>query len=162
MPDYSRLPSDFFTIDPEKLDEQWFRFARDYYEHACLLADAREEYERMKSRREVIAAELDRDIRQQPDTYGVAKITEAVIEKTVLLQKRFRKADEDVIIAKHNVDIMQAAIEAMDGKKKGLENAVRLRLAAYSAEPRVDGDAGDKMRETELRDLRRMGQKRTM
>lgn len=150
--------SDFFEIDPEKLDEQWFRFAREYFDLACQLADARADYERAKARRDVVVAELDRDIRADPDTFGVAKITEPVVEKTVLLQKKYHQADKDVIITKHSVDIMHAAVEAMDAKKKGLENAVQLRLAGYYAEPHVRGDAARSMADAKID--RAMGRRR--
>ena len=146
----TKVSGDFFEIDPEKLDEQWFRFARDYFDHACNLANAREEFERAKARRDVIEAELDREIRLKPENFGVAKITETQVERTIRLQKRYDKANEEVIIAKHTLDLHQATVDAMDVKKKGLEMIVQLRLSTYYAEPYVRGQAAHQMADAKI------------
>lgn len=154
----SRPEYDFFEVDPEQLDEQWFVFPREYAQHAYALADARQEFERAKAKRDVIEAEIDKEIRLEPEKFGISKITETIVAKTVQLHKRFRKAEEEVIIAKHSLDIHQATVDAMDVKKKGLEVVVQLRLASYYAEPKARGEAREEMREAELKQLRRVGQ----
>lgn len=154
-----RPDGDYFEIKPDQLLEQWSTFARDYYHNACSLADARMEYERAKRHLAVVEAELDRDIRHAPEEFGVTKITEPVVEKTILLQKRYRKAGEELIIAKHEMDIKQAYMDAMDAMKKGLESMVYLNQSAFHAEPKARGVAGDALREQELKNLRRLGQR---
>lgn len=151
--------SEYFVIDADRLFEQWSVFARDYYNKACELADARAEYERVKRQRDVVEAELDKDIRLNPDQYGVTKITEPVVERTILLQKRHMLAFEEVIRAKHSMDIHQAYMDAMDAMKKGLESTAYLQQSAFYAQPVAKGEAAQQhIKEAELRNLRRLGQ----
>lgn len=156
----SKADSDYFMIEPDRILEQWSTFARDYYQRACELADARAEYDRARRRLDVVEAELDRDIRHDPETYGVTKITEPVVEKTVLLQKRYRQASEEVVVAKHEMDIRQAFIDALDAMKKGLECTAYINQSAFHAEPKVRGQVGDALREKELARQRRLGQRK--
>lgn len=131
----------FFIIDQDRLIEQWSTFARDYYRRACQLADAKAEHERMKRVRDIVAAELDKDIRLHPEDYGLESTTEKAIEKTILLQQRYRHADEEVIKSKHSMDIHQAFVDAMDAMRKGLESYTYLWQSTYFAEPKVRGEA---------------------
>lgn len=132
---------DFFVIDPDRLLEQWSTFARNYYKRACELAEARAEWERMKRVRDVVEAELDKEIRLNPEEYGISIVREKSVERTILLDKKYRQADEEVIKAKHSLDIHQAFVDAMDAMKKGLESTAYLQQASYHAEPQAKGNA---------------------
>lgn len=149
------MKSNLFAIDPERLDEEWVKFANEYYNRACQLADARMDYEILKSKRDLIVAELDRDIRTNPDSFGINKVTETVIENTILLQEKYKKVNEEVIKTKHDVDNLDAAIEAMNCKKSGLENMVKLRLANYYSDPIVKNE---KVSEEKIKEIRKQGQ----
>ncbi len=140
---------DIFDLDKDALDEEWIAQPRLYHEHAEKLADARTEWERNKSNLEVVEAELDKDIRLNPSKYELEKITEPVVEKTIALQSRHQKAKRATTDAKHKVDLIQAVVDALDHRKKALENLVQLRLANYFSEPRVKGEAGRAMKEAE-------------
>lgn len=146
MPD-----EDFFIIDPDHLVERWSTFSRDYYRKACALADSRAEHERMKRQRDVIKAELDRDIRHNPEDYGLGqKTTEKAVENAVLIQRKCQQAEEDVIKAKHFMDIHQAFVDAMDAMKKGLEAYSYLWQASFFAEPKARGGSYSKMTDTKI------------
>src|SRR4051812_8934052 len=116
-------PDSFFEIDLYNLDLECQKQPKIFYEHAITLADARQDYERAKSQRDVIEAELDRDMRLNPETYDLAKITEPALAKAILLEGRYQKANELVIISKHSMDIAQAAVDALDHKKYAIQKA---------------------------------------
>lgn len=130
-----REESDLFDIDPNALDDEWIHQSRYYLEAATSLADARYRHEKAKSSLELVVAELDRDVRLHPDKYGVSKITEGTVEKTIILQKPYQKATTEVITAKHTMDIWAAKVHALEHKKSALENMVKLRLNEYYSEP---------------------------
>lgn len=148
---------EFFRIDQNRLDEEWTNQAPTYYEYSVKLADAREEHERCKARRDIVEAELDRAIRQRPEEFGVEKVTEGVVGKTIILQKKYQQAHDNVIRAKHDLDIVQAAVDALEHKKKGLESMVYLQSQGYYAEPKGPRVVREKVEELEKRNIRSKG-----
>lgn len=132
---------DFFELDPNRLDEEWVEHVRLYHEHALKLADARQEYERTKAERELVAAELDREVRSNAVKLGI-KVTEAVVANAVTEHENYRQVVGKVIRAKHDVDVAEVAVSTLEHRKKALENLVQLRLSDYYSEPRIKESPG--------------------
>lgn len=127
---------EFFEIDPNRLDEEWVEQVSHYHTWAMKLADAKMEYERAKSQEEMVTAEIDQRIRLHPDQFGMEKrTTEDGIKKTIVLQKSYQRAREEVIKAKHTMDQVQGAVNTLDNRKYALQDLVKLRLSDYFAEP---------------------------
>lgn len=126
---------DIFKIDKHMLDEELVRQPKLYGEYAMKLADAREVYERAKARFDVVEAEVDKDVRNNPEDYDIQKVTEEVVKKTVTLSKRVRKAKEEVIKTKHDVDVLYAIVSALDHRKSSLEQLCYLHSRDYYAAP---------------------------
>lgn len=141
MPD-----KDLFHLDPDRLDEEWVAQPSLYHEHALVLAEAREHYERAKAERDLVAAELDREVRSDPARFGLDKVTEAAVQTAVATQKRLAQATNAVITARFETDKAQAVVDALEHRKKALENLVQLRLSDYFAEPRPPKGMRDKVR----------------
>ena len=155
-----RPNKDFFSLDKYKLDEEWEEQPRLYFQHALMLADARYKWELAKSNRAVVAAEIDVDIRRDPSKYGMKTASpKEAVENIVLLQKQYREADSNVIKAKHEVDIIQAAVEALEHRKKALEKEVDLFLSNYWSEPRGSKSARQYGEDLEKKDVRSRGKK---
>ena len=129
-----------FDIDAERLDQEWLEQSRLYHQAALRLADARRDHEQAKADRDVTCAELDRSVRSQPGKYGLEKVTEGAVANLILLQPEHKRATQKVIEAKHTADVFQADVDALDHRKRALENLVQLRLANYFSEPRVRGN----------------------
>lgn len=126
-----------FTPDLSRLDEEWVNQSKLYYQYAERLANARRDYDRIKRDEELAVAELEMDIRKNPEKYDLPKVTESCIEKAVVLSKKYQRVHEKVIEAKHDVDVLAAAVSALDHKKKALENLTQLFLANYFSTPRA-------------------------
>jgi hypothetical protein len=126
---------DFFNLDENRLDDEWKEQPKLYFRYAKRLANAKAEYEQKKAERDVVAAELDRDIRADPAAFEMPKITEGAVEKTILLQKRYQDITGQVLKARHTVDIVQAAVDALDHRKKALESLVHLFSMNYFSQP---------------------------
>lgn len=138
----------FFVIDPDRLDEEWVNHVRVYFEQASRLADLRAEADRAKANLEVVDAELDREIRLDPQRFGLDKVTEGAVEKTIILQKKHRLAVERSIQARHDQAIGEASVHGLDHKKRALEKLVELRLASYYG-PKLRDPEGPQGRMTE-------------
>ena len=136
-----------FDIDPDKLDEEWLRQSRLYRKRARRLAECRDELERAEAACDVVEAELDRDVRRDPQRFDVQKVTEGVVERTVLLQPRYQAAHERWLKAKFAVDIAYADVKSLDHKKNALEFLTILRNKDYYSAPRVPAWADESTRE---------------
>ncbi len=152
-----RVKPEFFHIDKHRLDEEWEDQASTFYEFSTKLADAREDHDRFKAKLDVIEAEFDKGIRQRPEEFGVEKITEKAVEKTIILQTKYRDARDDVIRSKHDVDICEAAVKALEHKKKGLESMVYLQSQGYNSEPTGPRLAKERVMDWEKKNVRNKG-----
>lgn len=138
-----------FDLDKHRLDEEWVNQPKLFFEYAHKLADARADLEQHKAMRDVVYANLDRDIRASPDKYDIAKITETVITSTIKLQTDYMEADRDYRAANHRVDIVEAYVKALDHRKKALENLVSLEARNYFSSPKAPEIARERMNELE-------------
>lgn len=127
---------DLFDLDKHRLDEEWTEQPRHYNKAAVALADKRADYERAMADRDVTEAELDRDIRIKFEKEGT-KVTEAVVKNAVTRHRDMIDAVQAVIRARHEMDVAQALVVALDHRKKSLESLVQLWLANYFASPRA-------------------------
>ncbi len=128
---------DFFTIDQNALDREWLRQPKLYHEYAVQLADARQKLEQQKTAVDVCRAEIDQRVRANPEEHCPnGKATESAIASVIETDPFYKKAVRLMQNARHAVDILVAAVETLDQRKKALENLVQLRLADYFSEPR--------------------------
>lgn len=127
-------------IDHDALDIEWLeqpelmmRYSR--HQARCAL-----DYDKAKERLEVVKAELDKQIRQHPEKYEIAKITETVILNTIITQPKYTATQGEMLDAKFEWDIARAAVNAINGRKDALENLVRLHGMQYFAGPKMPRD----------------------
>lgn len=128
------------TIDENSLDIEWIEQPKLMLKYGTTLSDGVRALEFAKEQLEVVRAELDKEIRQNPEKFEIQKITESVVQNTILLQEKYQEQNNKVIEAKHTVDMAKTAVRSMDGKKDALENLVRLHGQQYFAGPSVPRD----------------------
>lgn len=157
--------SELMDIDRNLLDKEWLDQPKHVYHYGILLADAWKALREAKAIADVkwaelkrLAARIDLEIRKNPKNYGLDKITETVVANAVLVNPKYiRKqeacfeADRNIITANHDVDILKAAVEALQDKKASLENNVRLYNLMWSAEPKARGDNKDMVDDMRMR-----------
>ena len=159
MTDNENTP-DIFDLDPNALDAAWLDQSKLYFRHAEQLADARESCERAKSRKDVAEDELERIeaevslavCRSKPTDHGLEKFTEDSIKalvvtdaKVILGQEKVYKATARIIELRHDCDVLESYVKALDHRKESLQDLVRLRLANYFSDPKLlDKDRRDK------------------
>lgn len=123
-----------FKIDRNHLDDEWERQSELALEYNEQLADAKLELEDAEQALSVKVADLKRAIRDDPDSYGIAKGTEDEIKATVPRIPSYQKALKNVNIAKHRVGMLAAACVAMEHKKRALTLFVELHGRGYFAD----------------------------
>lgn len=136
-------------IDLDRLDEEWVNQPASFYEYAIQLADAKLKHANAKSKLDVVTAELDILIRSDPNYYNLDKVTEKALEKVVMIQPSYQKAVKAINESKHTMDVLQAMVDALDHKKKALENLVHLHSMNYFSSPRSNKDTHETVGEME-------------
>jgi len=139
---------DDIRIDETALDVEWLEQATLMIKYAKHAAVMRQRLDLAKELLDLVRAELDKEIRSNPERFDIDKITETVVQNTIIQQDRFKKANENLINTKFETDIAQSAVRAMDARKDALENLVRLHGQQYFAGPKVPHNI------TELREQR--------
>lgn len=148
--------SSILEIDLLELDREWSRQPKLYHEYADQLSNARKRLNRAEAEMKVVKAEIDRDIRSKPESFGLAaKPTEVAIANTVILQKKHRRAVDEVIEAQHLVDMLFAMVNSLEQRKTALENEVKLLGQRYFADPRADEEGTRRMIEDRKNKVRR-------
>ena len=127
-----------FKINPNKLDQEWIRQPALIEKHLIDAADKRLALDEAKNRLAVIEANLDQAIRDDPIRYQLSKITEGAVAKAIILQDEYQAALKEQQTAKHDYDIAWAACTALDHKKKGLEDLVKLHGQQYFSTPQAE------------------------
>jgi altronate dehydratase len=123
-------------IDETALDVEWLDQANLMLKYARHSAEKRKELDEAKERLELVGAELNKEIRNNPTNYGIDKITEALVTAVISTQPEYVEATETLIQAKFESDVAYGAVKAVDARKDALENLVKLLGMQYFAGPK--------------------------
>jgi hypothetical protein len=127
-------------IDLGQLEIEWQRHPARYNRIATTLAEEQSKLARLESQREAIEAEIDSDVRQRPEHYGFAKTTEAAIAGAVAMHDKVIEAKKSVLRCRADIEMLKAAINTMEHRKRALENLVTLHGQNYFSVPRTKSD----------------------
>lgn len=94
-------------------------------------AEAQAKYDEAKSKLDIVAAELNLEIRKNPDKYGIDKLTETTINAIVITHPDHRIATKKVNEARYNLDMAKAAINGLEHKKRALTLLTELFVRDY-------------------------------
>lgn len=146
-------------INEFELDKEWVNQPRLFLKWAERLAGARKRVEEAKNELNVVRADLDFEIRSNPEKYDLPKVTETSIGATILKQQEYAIAEKALTQAKYEEGMLEAAVEALRQRKNALENLVELHVAGYFSNPRAPEGTKEEVDEMEKRELRRRGQR---
>ena len=124
-----------FQIDRFRLDDEWCGQPHLYHRYAVALVDAQREFDEAKNSSAVMRSEVELAIRKDPDRYALPKVTEGVIKAALDSSEELKEAEQVVIDARHKVGVLEAAVNALDHRKRALSDLVSLHLADYFAKP---------------------------
>ena len=148
------------SIDENRLEVECGNHALLYYQYATELAEARLACDTAKAELDVVSAELDAAIRDDPDAYDLPKLTEGSVKNCILLQGEYQTA----LGAYHGVlaavRMLEALVKALEHRRSALKNLVELRLANYYAEPSLPAELKDEFEETQTKEIRSRGRRR--
>lgn len=129
------------AIDQYNLDREWIDQSLKYAEWAESAVDASFEYDKAKEKFDLTRAEIEKEVRDDPGRFGLAKATEGAITNALLNDPRYQESSSMLLEAKRNWKIMEIAREAFEHRKKALEKLTDLYLSKYYAEPYISNAA---------------------
>jgi len=148
--------ADAIRIDQHALDVEWLRQAELYFEYASLLVDQRLDVDAKKSNIDIVKAESDKDIRNNPGRFGIVKVTEACVGSALNGHPNVIEAVKEHRDAKHDQGMLEAAVAALDHKKRALEKLVDLHHSSYFARPQARSEGSkEEVSEIEKKSARR-------
>lgn len=151
----------FFEIDEHNLDREWVKQPSLYFTWARKLADARQDLDEAKAKVDVTKAEVSRAIRDDPEDHGLEKVTEAAVTAAIPEHPDMIRAVKELSKARHKVDVYQAAVNALDHRKRALEKLVDLHGQNYFSTPRApDAESAEALEEAGKQHARRRGRRR--
>jgi len=124
-------------IDEKCLDVELLNQPEKVYKYSKLLAEAKQELELAKENLSLVKAEIDLDIRDNPDKYKLQKVTETAITNIILLEEEYKEAQARLNKAMYEVNVLQGAVYAINDRKSSLENLVKLHGQDYFAGPSI-------------------------
>lgn len=128
------------TIDPSQLDVECVRQADRFFVWAERASIARAEVDRSKLRMDVTLAKLEIECRQKPEDFGLTKATEAGVKAAVMVDDRYEEVRNAHIRAREESGLLDAAVDAMEHKKRMIESLITLHGQQYFAGPSVPRD----------------------
>jgi hypothetical protein len=131
-----------FALDVNRLDEEFALQAKRMKRYGDRLADAKLRRNTAKVNLKLTKAEVEMELRRNPKSIKLDKITDKVIEACVQLDMRTRKAEEELLQAEHTVDTLDSSVEALRHKKSSIEGEMQLWSMSYFGTPKVKGNAG--------------------
>jgi len=142
-------------IDELNLDKECIRLPSDYLKYAHLSSDAKRDVETLRAEMDVVEADLAREVRANPTDFGIEKETEKAIAAAVLSLPKYQKALRALNAAKHQADLAQAVVWALEHKKRSLTLLVELHGMGYFSSPKITERGRDAVNEMTKRKTRR-------
>lgn len=136
-PEWKKDSNQVVLIDEDHLDKECIAMPAAYLSYAKLQADLNHEVAELKASLAVVEADVGRKIRQNPDVYGIEKITEASVSEALAIHKDCRVARSKYRKAQYDHELAQAVVNALEHKKRSLTLLVELHGLGYFASPRL-------------------------
>ena len=130
------IQAEHFTVDEHRLVEEWVEHPSRVFYYASLAADIQMNLEEARRFDEVLRADLSLTVRKNPESFGLQKTTEGMIEAVIQSDERVQSSAKKIIKLKNELDLAKAAVLALESKKKALESIVQLHMTSYFANPK--------------------------
>lgn len=143
----------FLEINELELEKEWMKQPDLAATWLKKLARAKRTLDVKRAKKELVEAQLDKKIRQDPEAFELEKVTENAIGTAIILCKEYQDIAKEINEAQFKVNIIQGLCTAIEHRKRALEGMVELFGQQYWSLPNTSSDNG---REA-MRDLVKKG-----
>ena len=120
-----------FNINQLQLDQELIAQPGLAYQYAQHAAECRKAVDIAQNQLAVIRGTLAASIRQNPEDYDLTKTTDSIVEQTIPIQTEYQEAYQNLTNAKYNLRMAEAAVTAVDHKKRSMQELVSLLNIEY-------------------------------
>jgi len=142
-------------IDEHALDKECVAQPTNYLRWSHRVADLNQEINQLDAEADVMKAELDNRIRETPAKYGLEKITETAVKQVIVRDKEYSAKLAEIRDLRHEVDLANGVLHALEHKKRMLSLLVELHVAGYYAAPKTSEGGREAVRDMTQRGTRR-------
>ncbi len=135
-------------IDLLKLHKEWCDQPEFVHAASSHLAKCSETVDKAKANLELTEARISSEVRKFPSNYDLDKVTEASIRSAIVQTEDYQQANLALISAKREEAEAKALCNALENRKKSLENLVVLHGRDYYSEPKAKQQDRPKRRRT--------------
>ena len=140
--DYIKKIKNRLPIDQFNLNEECIKQPDLYADVGILAAELRDEARKSKDLFDNTCAELKTDIRNDPEKFGIKKVTEGSIAETLILCEKYN-TDQDIYreadLISNKVSVLLAAVEQ---RKSLLRDLISLYIHSYYSDENKKPIAG--------------------
>lgn len=123
-------------IDRYRLERDWEVQADFVKEWGDEKAEAEYKVNVLEAKLKLVSAQLSAEIRKNPGRYDIQKITEPLVESTILLQRKYRRTLSRLNKARRDLNYAKGALKALDHKRDALENLQKGDMQSFFGSPR--------------------------
>jgi len=123
-------------INDNDLDAEWSEQGSRFFYYAEAHAEALHTKDIKKSKMDYVYATMYSSIKKDWEKIFDTKPTEPAIKEHIYSTDKYKKAERAFINATKDANLMLAAKQAFEHRKKALENKVSLRIGGFYSEPR--------------------------
>lgn len=133
---HGEKPKFRLTIDKLRLDDELSGTCSEMAHWSDKYADAKLSYDKAKLALKIKKAQIGKDVRQQPEAYGVLKATENAVDCEVVIHKEVIAAEEAMNQALYELNVVSGAIDTLGDRKTSIRDMVELYVNNYWADSR--------------------------
>lgn len=131
------------SINTRDMEQECATHPTTHFEYGKKHADALHARRLAEQDEQEAQAAADEAIRSQYVATG-EKVTETAVRRAVEMDPVYQKAKRTAIVVGHDVNVLAAALEALNAKTKMLGNLVQMQLAHWQAEPNFPREVRDR------------------
>lgn len=141
-------------IDEHNLDKECIKLPTDYLRAAHQSAEYKRDLDELEAELKVVQSEMGMKVRDHPARFGLEKVTETALPSVVITTKEYQDKLREVQRARHQAELAQAVVWALEHKKRTLTLLVELHGMGYFSNPKVSErgrEAVEEMTKTKVR-----------
>jgi hypothetical protein len=137
-------------VDKYNLDREAAIQPRIFWQYSKMLADAQSQLDELEAELKVSDAELDEDIRDDPESYGLVtkrgdlkNVTVESIKNTIVRSKEHIELTKKIRKKQSEIRLLFAAKDTLEQRRTSISNLVRLSEQNYFSKPTKRSDSKD-------------------
>jgi hypothetical protein len=138
-------------INKNELDEELVKQPQLYCYWAEQEAAALYERDKNKEKLDLVKAELDGEIRKNPNKYGIEKITESAISNAIIQNSKYKEANDFYLQSVQDARILGVAKISFDMRNNSLKGLVSLFVSGYWASNPKESSMAKDLKEEAVR-----------